>query len=210
MFITGSNTSKENNPHKLDDSKPEKFEQVENALEAMFGLDEKSGTPDCVRQFLYSLCFSPRLYVFYNIVSIIHVGKNAESSDDKKGTSGSNKKTKDKGSSNQKKATSQGNKKLENKVVEKSLKMTKVSTPEKSLSGSQKKTVKRNLPKDEGRDRKTATKKPGRPRSDSTTSGATKRKDKGLPQSSHKNKSLSDYQNGKSLHEDMLDRNKGI
>ena len=141
---------------------------------------------------------------------MLYVVKNVESSDEKKGTSGSNKKAKDKGSINQKKPTSQGNKKLENKVVEKSLKMTKVPTPEKSLSGSQKKTVKRNLPKDGGRDRKMATKKPGRPRSDSTTSGATKRKDKALPQSSNKNQSLSEYQNGKSLHEDMLDRNKGI
>ena len=141
---------------------------------------------------------------------MLYVVKNVESSDEKKGTSGSNKKAKDKGSSNQKKPTSQGNKKLENKVVEKSLKMTKVSTPEKSLSGSQKKTMKRNMLKDEGRDSKTAAKKPGRPRSDSTASGATKRKDKGLPQSSNKNKSLSEYQNGKSLHEDMLDRNKGI
>ena len=51
-------------------------------------------------------------------------GKNVESSDDKKGTAGSDKKAKDKGSSNQKKATSQGNKRLEDKVVEKSLKMT--------------------------------------------------------------------------------------
>ena len=139
-----------------------------------------------------------------------YVVKKVESSDEKKGTSGTNKKAKDKGSSNQKKPTSQGNKKLENKVVEKSLTMTKVPTPEKSLSKSHKKTPKGNLPKDDGRDSKTSTKKPGRPRSDSTASGAAKRKDKGLPQSSNKNKSLSEYQNGKSLHEDQLDRNKGI
>lgn len=137
-------------------------------------------------------------------------GKNVESSDDKKGTAGSDKKAKDKGSSNQKKATSQGNKRLEDKVVEKSLKMTKVPTPEKCLSKSQKKTPKGSLPKDDGRDSKTSTKKPGRPRSDSTASGATKRKDKALPQSSNKNKSFSEYQNGKSLHEDLLDRNRGI
>ena len=59
---------------------------------------------------------------------MLYVVKNVESSDEKKGTSGSNKKAKDKGSSNQKKPTSQGNKKLENKVVEKSLKMTKFFT----------------------------------------------------------------------------------
>ena len=50
-FIAGSNASKENKADKIEHSKPEKFEQVENALEAMFGIEEKSGTPCCVRQF---------------------------------------------------------------------------------------------------------------------------------------------------------------
>ena len=46
-FIADSNISKENKAIKLEHSKPEKFEQVENALEAMFGLEEKSGTMLC-------------------------------------------------------------------------------------------------------------------------------------------------------------------
>ena len=49
-FIAGSNASKENKADKIEHSKPEKFEQVENALEAMFGIEAKSGTPCCVRQ----------------------------------------------------------------------------------------------------------------------------------------------------------------
>jgi len=44
-FIAGSNASKENKADTIELSKPEKFEQVENALEAMFGIEEKSGTP---------------------------------------------------------------------------------------------------------------------------------------------------------------------
>ena len=55
-FIAGSNASKENKAIKLEQSKPEKFEQVENALEAMFGIEEKSGTPCYVRQPVFFLC----------------------------------------------------------------------------------------------------------------------------------------------------------
>ena len=57
-FIAGSNASKENKADKLEHSKPEKFEQVENALEAMFGIEEKSGTPCCVRQSVFFLCLN--------------------------------------------------------------------------------------------------------------------------------------------------------
>ena len=57
-FIADSNASKENKAIKLEHSKPEKFEQVENALEAMFGIEEKSGTPCCARQSLFFFCLS--------------------------------------------------------------------------------------------------------------------------------------------------------
>ena len=58
-FIAGSNASKENKADKVEHSKPEKFEQVENALEAMFGIEEKSGTPCCARQSLFFFCNFP-------------------------------------------------------------------------------------------------------------------------------------------------------
>ena len=57
-FIADSNISKENKSIKLEHSKPEKFEQVENALEAMFGIEEKSGTPCCARQSLFFFCLN--------------------------------------------------------------------------------------------------------------------------------------------------------
>ena len=57
-FIAGSNASKENKSDKVEHSKPEKFEQVENALEAMFGIEEKSGRPCCARQSLFFFCLS--------------------------------------------------------------------------------------------------------------------------------------------------------
>ena len=60
-FIADSNISKENKAIKLEHSKPEKFEQVENALEAMFGIEEKSGTPCCARQSLFFFCLTSQL-----------------------------------------------------------------------------------------------------------------------------------------------------
>ena len=60
-FIADSNASKENKAIKLEHSKPEKFEQVENALEAMFGIEEKSGTPCCARQSLFFFCLTSQL-----------------------------------------------------------------------------------------------------------------------------------------------------
>ena len=66
-FIAGSNASKENKADKIEHSKPEKFEQVENALEAMFGIEEKSGTPCCVRQFKLKIKFLISKFHFSNI-----------------------------------------------------------------------------------------------------------------------------------------------
>ena len=89
--------------------------------------------------------------------------------------------------------------------------MTKVSTPEKPSSGSQKKTTKRKLNNDIPGDTKSIPRKPGRPRSQSTASDITKGKQRNAALLDKKHLIISDWQshNGRTLHEDALEKGRG-
>ena len=129
------------------------------------------------------------------------------SSDNQKQKSGSDSKKKEKENTKQKKASAAGHKKGESGVVAKSLTMTKISTPEKTALGSQKKSAtKRKTKNDKSIDGKTVPRKPGRPRSISIASDAGKGKPRTLAGNRAKNTSIADYQ----THNGNTESHKGI
>ena len=120
-------------------------------------------------------------------------------------------KKKEKETNKQKKGPSSGVKKGEGGVVAKPLTMTKVSTPEKPSSGSQKKPSKRKNINDIPGDAKAIPRKPGRPRSQSTASDVAKGKQRNATLLEKKNSIISDWQshNGRNMHDDTLDKGRG-
>ena len=154
-----------------------------------------------------NLAFNYKTYNWY----ILHfLGKDKTFSDNRKRKSGQDLKTKDKETNKQKKAPSSGLKKGEGGVIAKSLTMTKVSTPEKTTLGSQKKITKRKV-NDTAGDAKSIPRKPGRPRSQSTASDVGKSKQRNAATSEKKNSIINENQsqNGKIAHEDTLDKSRG-
>ena len=136
------------------------------------------------------------------------LGKETKFSDNRKRKLGSDSKTKETETNKKKKGPSLVVTKGDEVVVAKPLTMTKVSTPEKPSSGSQKKTSKRKSNNDVLSDTKSIPRKPGRPRSQSTASDIAKGKKRNTSLLEKKNSIISEY-NGRTMQEDTLEKGRG-
>ena len=133
------------------------------------------------------------------------LGLDSNTSDKKKSKIENITKAKEKEVTKQKKKPTSNVKKSESKIVAKSLTMTKVQASEKPSLTSQKKGVKRKAD-----DNKDISKKPGRPRLNSSVTESVKGKRRNSAVSEKKTSSTFEYYNGKTAYDESMEKYKGI
>ena len=133
------------------------------------------------------------------------LGLDCKNSDKKKSKTENDSKTKQKEVTKQKKKPIANIKKSESKIVAKSLTMTKVQASEKESLGSKKKGVKRKVD-----DNKEISRKPGRPRLNSSATESAKGKRRNSAVSEKKTSSTFEHHNGKTACDESMEKYKGI